>query len=145
VPAPKTLALRLRGRDRIELFEKMVATVKEVHDGSVLMRLETGCRRVIVFVTLDFGQERLVSDPLTDMQKSDDGTPEAAKALLDWAQLYRGWYGGNGVIELWDIATERRIARSQPYLAPVNSRFPHDEFEKMEAGLRARAGISEQE
>lgn len=144
VPAPKTLALRLRDRDRIELFEKMVATVEEVHDASVRVRLETACRRVIVFVTLDFGQERLVSEPLTDMQKSDDGTPEAAKELLDWAQLYRGWYGGNGVIELWDIATGKRIARSQPYLAPVNSRFPHDEFEKMEIELGARAGISKQ-
>lgn len=144
VSAPKTLALRLRGRDPIELFEKMVATVEEVHDGSVRMRLETGCRRVIVFVTLDFAQERLVSEPLTDMQEYDDGTPEAAKALLDWAQLYRGWYGGNGVIELWDIATSKQMARSEAYFAPVNSRFPHDEFEKMESGLRARAGISDE-
>lgn len=139
VPVPKTLALRLRGRDRIELFEQLVATVEQVRDGSARMRLESACRRVRVLVTLDFRQERLLSEPLTDFQRYDDGTPEAATVMLQWAQLFRGWYGGNGVVELWDV-TGKRMARSQPYVARVNSRFPHDEFEKMESELRTRMG-----
>lgn len=143
VPIPKTLALRLRDRDRIELFESMDAAVEHVRDGCVRIRLESACHRVIVFVTLDFGHERLVSAPLTDIQCHDDGTSDAAKILLQWAQLYRWWFGGNGVIELWDTATGKRVARSQHYMPPVNSRFPHDEFEKMESDLRARVGSSE--
>lgn len=84
-----------------------------------------------------------MSEPPADMQYHDDGTPEAAKVLLQCAQLYRWWFGGNGVIELWDIAMGMRMGRSQYYLAPVNLRFPHDEFEKMESQLRERAGVSE--
>jgi hypothetical protein len=137
VPIPETLALRLRGRDRIELFERMVPTVVDVRDGSARMCLESACRRVRVFVTLNFRQERLVAEPLTDIQRRDDGTPEAARVMLQWAELYKGWYGGNGVVELWDVTGER-MARSQPYFAPVNSRFPHDEFEKMVSELRTR-------
>ena len=140
VPIPSVLSLRLRDRDRIELFESMNATVAWVREGGVRVRLESTCRRMEVFVGLHFGGESLVSDPLTDVQYHDDGTPDAAKMMLQWAQVHRWWFGGNGVIELWD-ATGKQLARSQPYMPPVNSRFPHDEFEKMEAELRARAGI----
>jgi hypothetical protein len=140
VPIPSVLSLRLRDRDRIELFESMNTTVAWVRKGCVRVRLESTCRRMEVFVGLCFGSESLVSDPLADVQYHDDGTPDAAKMMLQWAQVHRWWFGGNGVVELWD-ATGRRLARSQPYMPPVNSRFPHDEFEKMEVGLRTRAGI----
>jgi hypothetical protein len=114
-----------------------------VHDGCVRLRLGSACHRLVVFVTLDFARESLISDPLTDIQHHDDGTPDAAKMMLQWAQIYRWWFGGNGVIELWDKATNTRLARAQHYMPPVNSRFPHDEFEKMERELRARAGLSD--
>jgi len=140
VPIPNVLSLRLRDRDRIELFESMNATVAWVRKGCVRVRLESTCRRMEVFVGLYFGGESLVSEPLSDVQYHDDGTPDAAKMMLQWAQVHRWWYGGNGVIELWD-ATGKQLARSQHYMPPVNSRFPHDEFEKIEAELRARAGI----
>jgi hypothetical protein len=140
---PKTLALRVRDRDRIELFESMDAVIVYVRDGCVRICLVSACRRLVVFVTLNFARESLVSEPLTDIQFHDDGTPDAAKMMLQWAQLHRWWFGGNGVIELWDKATNTRLARAQHYMPPVNSRFPHDEFEKMERELRARAGISD--
>src|SRR5262245_45031787 len=104
VPIPKILALRLRDRDRIALFESMDAAVGDVRDGCVRIRLESACHRVTVFVTLDFGQERLVSEPPADMQYHDDGTPEAAKVLLQCAQLYRWWFGGNR-------SEERRVGK----------------------------------
>src|SRR5260370_33398243 len=116
----------------------MVSAVEHIREGCVRIRLETTCHRVIVWVTLDFGQERLSSEPLADIQCHDDGTPEAAKILLQSARLYRWWFGGNGVIELWDSTTGKRMGRSQHYLAPVNARFPHDEFERIMSRLRAR-------
>ncbi|MGD0381954.1 MAG: methylamine utilization protein MauJ [Thermoguttaceae bacterium] len=143
VPIPKTMALRVRGRDRIGLFESMDAAVVYVRDGCVRLRLGSACHRLIVFVALDFARESLVSDPLTDTEYHDDGTPDAAKMMLQFAQMYRWWFGSNGVIELWDKATDVRLARAQPYMPPMNSRFPHDDFEKMERELRARAGISD--
>lgn len=142
VPIPTTLALRLRDRDHVELFEAMNATVEEVRDRCVRIRLDTLCQRLSVFIMLDFGQESLVSDPLTDVESYDDGTPEAAKAMLQWAHLHKSWFGGNGVIELWDIGTGKQMARSQPYLGPVNARFSHDEFAKMESVLRERVAAS---
>ncbi len=142
VPIPKTLAIRVRDRDHIELFESMSAAVDYVRDGCVRLRLISACRRLAVFVTLKFAQESLISDPLNDIQYDDDGSPEAAKTALQIAQVYRWWFGGNGSIEIWDTATDRRLARAQHYMPPVNSRFPHDEFEKMERELSARAGIS---
>jgi len=141
VPLPQVFSLRLRDRDRIELFELMDAAIVYVRHGAVRIRLGSACHRLVVFVTLDFAHESLVSDPLTDIQLYDDGTPDAAKMKLQWAQLHRWWFGGNGVIELWDAAG-KRLARSQHYMPPVNSRFPHEESEKMEAELRARAGSS---
>ena len=66
-----------------------------------------------------------------------------AQLMLEFVQIYRWWFGSNGVIELWDRATNLWLARTQPYMPPANSRFPHDEFENMERELRARAGISE--
>lgn len=140
VPIPMTLSLRLHDRDRIESFESMEAAVVYVRDGSVRVRLGSVCHQLVVFVTLDFGRESLVSEPLTDVEYRDDGTPEAAKVMLQWAQIHRWWFGGNGTIELWDTATDKRLARSQPYTPPVNSLFPHEEFDEMEAELRARAG-----
>jgi hypothetical protein len=143
VPIPNMLALRVRDRDHVELFESMAATVVHVRDACVRIRLGSACHRLVVFITLDFARESLVSDPLTDIQYQDDGTPEAAKMILQWARVHRWWFGGNGVIELWDTANDKRLARSQHYLPPVNSCFPHDEFEKMEAELRTRADGSE--
>jgi hypothetical protein len=143
VPMPKALALRVRDREHIDLFESMDVRVVRVRDGCVRIRLGSTCHRLEVFVTLDFVRESLRSDPLTDIHFSDDGTPDAAKMMLQWAQLHRWWFGSNGTIELWDTATGTRLARAQPYMPPVNSRFPHEEFEKMEAELRARAGVSD--
>jgi hypothetical protein len=143
VPIPNALALRLRDRDRIELFESMDAVVVYVRDASVRIRLGSACHRLVTFVTLDFGRESLVSDPLTDIQYQDDSTPAAAKMMLQWAQIHRWWFGTNGIIELWDSATGKQLARSQHYMPPVNSLFPHEEFEKMESELRVRAGISD--
>jgi hypothetical protein len=143
VPIPKTLAFRLRDRERLDLFESMDAAVEDVRRGCVRLCLRSRCQRLVAFVTLDFGSETLMCDPLTDIQPHDDGTPEAANMMLQWAQLHRWWFGGNGVIELWDTVTDKRMARSKHYLPPVNSRFPYDEFEKMQSDLRARAGASE--
>jgi hypothetical protein len=143
VPVPKLLALRVRDQDRLELFESMAATVDSVLDGCVRLRLVSACGRLVVVVTLNFAQESLISDPLRDIHSDDDGTPEAAKTLLQLAQIHRWWFGGNGVIEIWDKATDVRLARAQPYMPPVNSRFPHEDFEKMERELRLRAGIAD--
>ena len=143
VPIPKTLALRVRDRDRIELFESMDAAIVCVRDGCVRLRLVSACHRLVVFVTLEFARESLISDPLADIQYHDDGTSDAAKMMLQWAQIHQWWFGGNGVIELWDKATDTRLARAQHYMPTVNSRFPHDDFEKMKRELRARAGISD--
>ncbi len=140
VPLPKLLSLRIRGRDQIELFESMDAAVVYVRDGCVRVRLGSACRRLVVFATLDFGRESFVSNPLADIQYYDDGTPEAARMILRQLQLYRWWFGGNGVVELWAPATNKRLAHSQPYMPPINSRFPHDEFERMVSELRARIG-----
>ena len=136
-------AWRGRDRARIELCESMGAHVVRVRDGCVRIRLGSTCHRLETFVTLDFAQESLVSDPLTDVQFRDDGTPDTAKMMLQWAQLHRWWFGSNGTIELWDAATGARLARARPYMPPVNSRFPHKEFAKMEAELRARVGVSD--
>jgi tetratricopeptide (TPR) repeat protein len=135
--------LRVRDRDRIELFESMDAAIVYVRDGCVRLRLVSSCRRLVVFVTLDFTRESLISEPLTDIQYHDDGTPDAAKMMLQWTQVHRWWFGSNGVIELWDKATATRLARAQHYMPPVNSLFPHDAFEKMERELRARAVTTE--
>lgn len=143
VPFPKKLAVRMRDRDHIELFDSMDATVVYVRDGCVRIRLGSGCNRLAVFVTLDFGRERLVADPLADVQYKDDGTPDAAKMILQWLQMYRWWFGGNGVVEVWDIEVDKLMARAQPYLPPVNSWFPHGAFDKMVSELRARIGILE--
>ena len=124
VPMPKVLALRIRDRRRIELFESMDASVVYVRDGCVRTRLGSACRRLVAFVTLDFQRESLISDSLTDIQFRDDGSSDAAKMMLQRAQLHRWWFGGNGTIELWDPETGTRLARAQPYMPPTNSRFP---------------------
>lgn len=141
VPIPRRLSLRLRDRDHIELFESMDADVVYVGDGCVRIRLGSTCHRLVAFVTLDFARESLISDPLTDIQFQDDGTRDAARMMLQWAQLHRWWFGSNGTIELWDATTGTLLARAQPYMPPANSRFPHDEFDRMESELRKRAGI----
>ncbi len=143
LPIPKTLAFRVRDRDHIELFESMSAVVDYVRDGCIHLRLVSACHKLEVFVTLDFAKESLISDPLTDIQCHDDGTSEAAKMMLQLAQIYRWWFGGNGAIEIWDKATDMRLARAKHYMPSANSRFPHEDFEKMERELRARAGISD--
>lgn len=143
VPIPSPLSLRLRDRGCIDLFESMDAAVVYVRDKCVRIRLGSACHRLVVFATLDFGHECLVSNPLSDVQFHDDGTPDAARMMLQWAQLHRWWFGGNGVIELWETATNKRLAMAQPYKPPVNSRFPHHEFDKMECELQARAGITD--
>jgi hypothetical protein len=121
----------------------MDAVVVYVRDACVRIRLGSACHRLVVFVTLDFERESLISEPLTDIQYQDDSTPAAARVMLQWAQIHRWWFGANGVIELWHSATGKQLARSQHYMPPVNSLFPHEEFERMEAELRARAGISD--
>jgi hypothetical protein len=121
----------------------MNADIVYVRDGCVRLRLGSACHRLIVFVTLDFGRESFIADPLSDIQCQDDGTSDTAKMMLQFAQIYRWWFGSNGVIELWDKARGVRLARGQPYMPPVNSRFPHDDFEEMERELRTRAGIAD--
>lgn len=141
LPIPSVLSFRLRDRDRLELFESMNASVVWVRNGCVRLRLESKCRGSEVFVGLNFAAESLTSEP-ADFPFPKEDRPESGKIRLQWIQFYRWWFGGNGVIELWDT-TGRRLARSQDYMPPVNSRFPRDEVEKLEAELRARAGIPE--
>lgn len=143
IPLPTPLSLRVRDREAIEAFESMDAAVVEVHDGCVRVRLDSTRHQLVVFVTLDFASESLISDPIGDVQFRDDGTPNAARMMLQWAQLYRWWFGGNGTIELWDTVRAQRMARSQPYMPPINSLFPHTEFEKLQAKLRARLSAAD--
>ncbi len=91
-----------------------------IRAGCVRIRLRSQCTRLAVFVSLDFLRESLVSDPLADVDCHDDGTPDAAKMMLQWVQLHRWWFGGNGAIELWDTATGTRMARV--FLAVTPSR-----------------------
>ena len=138
IPVPRTLALRLRDRDRLPPFESLQVTLDDARDGCVRLRLVTPCRRVTVHAALDFACERLVTEPLTGLLYHDDGTLDAAAVLLSFLQLFRWWYGGNGLVELWDTATGTRLARGQYYLPPVNARFPDEKIDAMERELRAR-------
>jgi hypothetical protein len=128
---PRFLSLRVRDRDRLSLFEGLEATVEYVRDGCIRVGLAPPCQRLATGVTLDFANESLIFDGLDDLEIRDDGTAAGAQAMLQWAQFHRWWFGGNGTIELWNETSGTRLGRSQPYLPPVNSRFPHSEFEVM--------------
>ena len=124
IPIPQALSLRLRDRDRIELFELMDAAVDSARDGHIRIRLRSRCPKLVTFVMLDFTNERFVFEGLPNVHEMDDGTVEAAKCILEWAQFYRGWFGSNGTVELWDPTTDERLGARPTLYATGQLAFP---------------------
>ena len=138
IPLPKSLSLKLQGKESLEPFENMETRIEAVKGGAIAVRLKSKCGYVSCCIYLDFAEERLVSDPQSDFIYKDDGTPDAARKILDFMKYYRWWYGGNGILEVFNTATGKRLGRTKPYMPPVNRRFPHEEFEALVKELQRR-------
>lgn len=137
LPMPHIVSLRLRDKPRYDVLESMNAAVLSVDKGVVAIQLSSRDGRLTTFVWLNFGEERFHFDGINRVQFNDDGSPEAARSLLQWAEFYRPYFC-NGTVELWSPATDARLARSQPCL-PVNMRFSVERHTAWLEELRARA------
>jgi hypothetical protein len=135
---PSKLSLRLRQKERIRAFEAMDAWVAAVKDGTVSLRMQTSDERLGAIVLLCFKDERLVFDAMHDLVVQDDGSVIAAQHRIDALRFFKGWIG-NGVNEVWDPSTERRLGRSQPVM-PVNMRPNFEAIDGEIRELQARIG-----
>jgi len=67
---------------------------------------------------LDFANERLNFDILTDIGQKDSGTAESAEAIVECSRFYRDYFG-NGQLHILDADTGELISRKDAFI-PVN-------------------------
>jgi len=89
---------------------------------------------------LHFRHERLTFNAMEDVIVSDDGTTRAARLRIDHLSYLRDWLS-NGIVEVWQSASEKRLGRSEvvvPRNVWINWRYFDEQIEQ----LKERAAVS---
>lgn len=118
----KKISLRLWSRRKLKAFEKLSVTVTMVDDGIVTLNLTRDCL-VTIAMKLDFPNEKLIFNPMTDIQLRDDGTLNAANQIVNVYQFCEYMFG-NGILECWESDTANLLGRTIEYIPKI--RMPGD-------------------
>jgi len=140
IQIPERLSLRLKGRSVYSSFEAMKAQVLAAEHGTVSVGLETDDSLMKALLLLHFRHERLTFNAMEDVIVSDDGTTRAARLRIDHLSYLRDWLS-NGIVEVWQSASEKRLGRSEvvvPRNVWINWRYFDEQIEQ----LKERAAVS---
>lgn len=118
LPEMPKLCVRLRRHDPFPALEglrpeRVIPLEGGLHVISRSEKVDLG-----IALTLDFRAERLVFDPMSDVQLADDGTVNAVMAAIDCTRLIRGMVM-NGQLEVWSLDSGELLGRCDPCV-PVN-------------------------
>ncbi len=112
------LSVRLRDHQPFESYENLNVVHIQQYDKSLIMRLHSDDDIIQMIIVLDFGEWRLVFDPLQHVSIHDDASPKPMHAQSDTALFAKGKYL-NGQVEIYNSETNERLARTDPFI-PVN-------------------------
>ncbi len=132
---PSHLSLRLQGQERLESFEAMLPSLRCIGEGTIELQLQTADQRLTTILHLCFKRERLIFDATCGLGVCDDGSVEAAERLLDARVFFRHWVA-NGITEVWDSCSDRRLGRTEPAML-VNALPDFDAMKRSIAEAKA--------
>lgn len=131
---PDRMPVRLKEQPRFSAFEGLADSVTAADHGVVRVRLRRDDGLLEAVVLLCFPDERLFFDLIHNAVIRDDGSLTAAEAVLDFIQFERAWMA-NGVNDLWDSETGRRLGQSAPVML-VNCRPDWDAIDREIDGVK---------
>lgn len=112
------LSLRLRDSERFPSYEGLMPVGVQQHENSLIIHLSSEDGILQLVIVLDFGEWRLIFDPLEHVNIMDDGTPKPMHVRSDTALFAKGKYL-NGQVEIYNSQTNDLLARADPFI-PVN-------------------------
>ncbi len=130
---------KLIGSMTISAFEGLQPRAVDVAGG--VLRLE--CAKVplvAAVIGLDFGNERILFDPLAHCSLKDDGSPTPVQYAIEFYAFLKIYYC-NGTLELWNAETGELLGYTDPFL-PCNIDVSGTlaNFDKNISNLKAELG-----
>lgn len=132
-PVLPYLSFRLAFHDRYMPLEGMTARIFKIDKGIVWVECTSNDGLSRMTIGLDFGQERLRVDIIDGLKTTDDGSAASAQAIARVCQFKLDYFE-NGILEAWDVNSERLIGRLDAFL-PVNVDMGRS-IANFEAGIR---------
>jgi hypothetical protein len=86
-------------------------------------------------IGLNFGDERLDFELLTDVRIRDDGTADGMAAIIEYTKFFNALFG-NGQLHVYDAHTSELLGRKDAYM-PMNMIYDHKKAEAQLARFSA--------
>ena len=118
LPLLPQVSIRIRDKERYRAFECLHPTILGTKDGCVYVRCVSEDGLVALLFGLNFLSERIEFNAQGGLQLGDDGTPHAARRLLDCLRFFREYFC-NGELEIWHTQREVLLGRTDPFI-PIN-------------------------
>ena len=132
-PVMPRLSLRLVFHDPYEPLERMNARIMKIDNGIVWVKCSSDNELTQLVLKLNFAQERLQANIMSDLDTLDDGSASSARAAATIGRFKLDYFQ-NGILEVWDADAARMLGRCDAFL-PVNVDMTRT-VANLEAGIR---------
>jgi methylamine utilization protein MauJ len=117
-PVLPRMSFRLVFHDPYPPLERMNARILKIDQGIAVIKCTSEDGLTHLTLKLNFVQERLQADMLTDLESNDDGSAATARSAAKVCQFQLDYFK-NGILEVWDADTAFLLGRRDAFL-PVN-------------------------
>jgi hypothetical protein len=117
-PLLPTLSFRLVSHDPYQPLERMNARIVKIDQGIVSVKCSSKEGLTRLTLKLNFAEERLQADIMSDLDTEDDGSATSARAAATVDQFKLDYFK-NGILEVWDVDNGRLLGRCDAFL-PFN-------------------------
>lgn len=122
-------------RDRPAAAPLLNLQVREVQQRGKSLHVLYEGERVAMQFGLNFGEEKLEFEMLTDIRIRDDGTADGMSAVIEYTQFLNALFG-NGQLHIFDADSGVLLGRKDAYI-PMNMIFDHKAAEKQLSRLNS--------
>jgi hypothetical protein len=117
-PVLPRLSIRLVFHDPYEPLERMNTRIMKIDQGVALVECASEDSLTHLVLKLNFAEERLQADIMSNLDTVDDGSANSARAAAITGQFKLDYFK-NGILEVWDADAARVIGRCDGFL-PIN-------------------------
>jgi hypothetical protein len=121
VPLPSRMNLKASRQEQLPLLAGLAVRVVMVRKGVIAINLVPSGEQCVLFVELNFPDNRIAFDPLQHIYWADDGSSQCVRTLIELTK-FRDAFMANDHFEMWAGEGEHFLGKTDPYI-PVNIMF----------------------
>jgi len=118
IPLPKSISIRLQGKQQYTPLEDMTVETISAADGFVVWKCVSKDQLIDFILGLNFIDDTLDIDPVNGIGFHDDGSPNAAEQATELFRFKRD-HVLNGRLEIWSTFNNECLGRCDPFI-PTN-------------------------